>query len=364
MFVPSRLTAARKRRGTSIAALSTSSGISKASISAYENDKKVPSQQTLNQLAHTLRVPAAYFSRPPLDEVPLPAVSFRAPSKMTARSRDTALQLASHATELRQWIDAHYEVPSVDVPTLHKYVGTSAAAEAAAVVRAKWGLGEAPLGNLIHLLELHGIAVFSAKADDGVFDAFSFRAEDRPYVLLNTAKSAERSRFDAAHELGHLVLHSEATTPTGVDAEREADAFASAFLMPEADVRAHFSTNPPLDQILLKKRRWRVSAIALAYRLHDLGLLSEWLYHTTCVNLSRLGYRSGEPDGIERESSRLLNQVMTDLWSRRRGFEQLCQELAVESHDINDLVFNLAPVAISGDRHQSPPVRPSLQVVT
>jgi len=231
MFVPSRLTSARKRRGTTITSLSQDSGISTKSISDYENDKKEPSAETLARLARALRVTPGYFARPPLEAVPVDAVSFRAPSKMSARNRDMALEIASHAVELRLWIDGHYETPAVDVPTLHKYVGTEAAASAAEVVRARWGLGEAPLGNLVHLLELHGVAVFSVKAKNGVLDAFSFRDDERPYVLLSTSKSAERGRFDSAHELGHLVLHGEATSTSGVDAEREADAFASATFM-------------------------------------------------------------------------------------------------------------------------------------
>ncbi|MEK2654790.1 ImmA/IrrE family metallo-endopeptidase [Pseudomonas aeruginosa] len=39
-------------------------------------------------------------------------------------------------------------------------------------------------------------------------NAFScWRRGVTPFVFLNTQKSAEASRFDAAHELGHLVLH-------------------------------------------------------------------------------------------------------------------------------------------------------------
>src|SRR5208282_98144 len=193
---------------------------------------------------------------------------------------------------------------------------------------------------------------------------FSFRAEGRPYVLLCTTKSPERGRFDAAHELGHLVLHGEATQASGIKAEREADSFASEFLMPEGDVRAQVRANPPLEQIFKKKHRWGVAAIALTYRLHDLGLLSDWLYHTTCVNLSRMGYRSGEPNGkIERESSRLLSHVMSDLLTTPGGFEGLCRDLAVESSGINDLVFNLGPLVFQGEGQLSVPVRPELHVV-
>ena len=38
-------------------------------------------------------------------------------------------------------------------------------------------------------------------------DAFSVWREYTPYIFLKLMKTAEHSRFDAAHELGHLVLH-------------------------------------------------------------------------------------------------------------------------------------------------------------
>src|SRR5438094_162699 len=68
-------------------------------------------------------------------------------------------------------------------------------------------------------------------------DAFSMWHGETPFVFLNTKKSCERSRFDAAHELGHLVLHRHGV-PQGQQAEAEANAFASAFLMPRASVLA------------------------------------------------------------------------------------------------------------------------------
>lgn len=346
------------------AALTEASGLSRKSLSDFENGKKEPSPESVERLATALAVRYSYFMLPALEEVPVEAVSFRAPTKMTARNRDMAIAVSSHAVELRGWIDANYETPAVDVPTLDKFFGIDGAAQAAGIVRARWGLGEAPLGNMVHLLELHGVAVFTINSEKGALDAYSFRSAGQPYVLLSPHKSAERGRFDAAHELGHLVLHSGPACTTGVEAEREADAFASAFLMPEADVRATMGVNPNVNQIIDRKRRWRVSAMALAYRLHDLDLLSDWLYHTTCVNLSRMGYRSGEPVGIgDRESSMLLHQVMADIRSIRGGFDALCEELGVEAHDINDLVFNLAPVSISGANQSSAPIRPALHVV-
>ena len=87
----------------------------------------------------------------------------------------------------------------------------------------------------------------------------------KPYVFLNTIKSAESSRFDAAHELAHLVLHQDGSV-AGRLAEDQANRFASAFLMPRADVLSVLPRVQHLQQLIDKKSRWRVSLAALNYR--------------------------------------------------------------------------------------------------
>ena len=96
-------------------------------------------------------------------------------------------------------------------------------------------------------------------------------------MFLNTFKTTEHSRFDAAHELGHLVLHKHGGAKQGRSAEHEAHLFAASFLMPEADVRATIPFVTSLDQIVRAKARWEFSVVlALAYRLHKLGVVSAW----------------------------------------------------------------------------------------
>ena len=55
---------------------------------------------------------------------------------------------------------------------------------------------------------------------------------------MSTAKGGERGRFDAAHELGHLVLHGEYQELNRPAAEQEANRLAAAFLMPRSSVLA------------------------------------------------------------------------------------------------------------------------------
>src|SRR5690606_5299417 len=99
---------------------------------------------------------------------------------------------------------------------------------AANALRNYWSLGNGPIQNMVHLLESKGVFVFWLHHDDPALDAISFWKEDKPYVLLNSLKLAgDRARFDAAHELGHLVLHRQSTSLTDKDKEQEANKFAS-----------------------------------------------------------------------------------------------------------------------------------------
>lgn len=85
--------------------------------------------------------------------------------------------------------------------------------------------------------------------------------------------------------------------------EREANEFASAFLMPENDVKLRMRCAVSVQTVLQAKSRWRVSAMAMVYRLRRLEIISEWQYKSLCVELTKRGFRTSEPIGVERETS-------------------------------------------------------------
>lgn len=360
LLTPSRLALARKRRGMTLVRLGEASGVSVRSLSGYENGRQRPGAATIQSLAKALEVPAAFLKASEVDEVPVPAISFRALSKLTASQRDMARASGRIAIMLSDWIDERFRLPAADVPSLPR-LDPETAAE---VTRARWGLGQAPISNMVHLLEVHGIRVFSLPEECATVDAFSVVWAGTPFAFLNTAKTGERGRFDAAHELGHLVLHSEHREPHGADAEQEANRFAAAFLMPRASVLAQTLTNATVDRILAAKELWRVSAMALTHRLSDLGLLTEWGYRTTCVNLSRMGYRNAEPNGIARESSQLLSKVFRSLRAEGTTPADIANALNLTVAELNTHVFGLVPTAITGGAVRTTSMqKPSLTLV-
>ena len=121
--------------------------------------------------------------------------------------------------------------------------------------------------------------------------------------------------------------------------------------MPRSDViGAIHGNNLMLEDVLMLKRRWRVSAMALNLRAHRLGVISEWTYSTLAKQLSMAGFRRGEPGSdLRAESSSLLTQVMSDMRSRGQGFSELARLLDVRAQDVQDLMLGIVTFAIQGD---------------
>lgn len=350
MLNPSRLTAARKRRGWTITRLAQESGLSTKSLSSYENEHNEPDQANLLRLADALQVAPSFLTADDIDEIPLDAVSFRALSKMTARTRDRGLASARIALLLEEWVGERFDLPQPDVPSLTGRDPEIAAQE----VRARWGLGEQPILNAIHLLEAHGVRVFSLTQDNRDLDAFCTTWRKRPFVFLATNKSAERGRFNAAHELGHLVLHGEDHIPHGQAAEDDANRFAASLLMPRSSVLAQGLRNASADRLLQAKKRWGVAAMAMAHRANEIGLMSEWSYRTACVDLSRMGYRRGEPGGLPKESSQLLTKVLRQLSASGVSIKDVANEIGVTPAEVRAHMFGLAPTSITGGGRTAP----------
>ncbi|QNE18697.1 ImmA/IrrE family metallo-endopeptidase [Kribbella qitaiheensis] len=336
-IAPTRLKIARKRRGLTLTALAKSTDISSRSLSAYENGEWKPTSESLQTIAHVLDFPIQFFHGDELDEIPEDSVSFRAATKMTARQRDAALSAGRVALMFDRWIAERFDLPEASIPTLTGYDPESAADS----LRARWGLGLRPIRNAVHLVEAHGIRVYSLPADTKSLDAFSLAWRGQPYIFLNTEKSGERGRFDVAHELGHLVMHGEHVVPHGPEIEAQANAFAAAFLMPRASVVAQGLRHATVPQIISAKTIWRVSALALTHRLHELDLTTDWGYRNAFVQLGRLGYRRDEPGGISREASLLHSKVLQSLREDGIGVKSSAATLGISVDDLKSYLFGL-----------------------
>ena len=321
---PAKLREARLAERLTQTELAARVGKTRQAISGYEQGEITPEPDVMEKIAANLRQPLGYFSGDPAPEFgDSSARFFRAFGPKTKRRNIACEVLGGWLARTAKYLDEFVNYPPLNIPPAEtpgrpdgRYSNT-AIASAAANCRKTWGLGLGPISNVISLLENNGVIVCRYVIPGEQIEAFSFWNGPKALLFLASEKqSACRARFDAAHELGHLVLH-RGIGPEEIEdkltlkaIEREADLFAGAFLLPKASFLAEvFSTR--LDAFLPLKRRWKVSMAAMIRRCHQLGAIDDDQYLNLQKTLSFRKFRRHEPydDVIPLEEPRLLNQA-------------------------------------------------------
>lgn len=368
MFNPMRLSIARERKAMSKKGFADAVNLATNTISRYESGDLVPSREAIERFAAVLHFPVSFFFGSDLDRPRRDNASFRGLASKSGKIMDAALASGTMAYLFDDWVweTQGYSRIEPDIPDLGGGITPDVAAQ---ILREQWRLGDKPIENMVHLLEAKGIRVFSLAENTKDVDAFSVWRDDVPYIFLNRFKSAERSRFDAAHELAHLCLDKHGGAAANLrnsPVEAAANAFAGAFLMPEADMRGIIkSTIYSVEDLVAYKRRWRVSAAALAYRAHEVGLIADSRRSSLYVELSRRGWLREEPEGIPREQSHVWQQVMDDLRSRGITKTLIANEIGVPVPEIEALLFGLANMlTIEGEGGRTPPRQVNLRLVS
>lgn len=352
---------ARERRKMTFKALSEAVGMSSKMISHYENapTEHPPTEQSIQKIAHVLKYPVAFFFGDEIETLDVDTVAFRSMKSMKANQQNAALSAGQLSLILNDYFESHFNLPSLDIPSFKD----EEPEVAAQLVRSAWGLGDRSIRSMVGLLESKGVRVFSLSENAQEVDAFSFWKGPTPFVLLNTKKSGERGRFDAAHELGHLVMHRNRENK-GRDIEQQADAFASAFLMPKTAVYAAKTGSFHVDKVIKMKTAWNVSAMALTHRLKSLGLLTEWQYRSAMIELSKMGYRTTEIDGMKREESLIIPKLLAALEDDNIRLPQLSQALSLPLEEVTTLLFKMTVVENNHVVPSTKTAKPNLYVVS
>ncbi len=347
-FNINRLKYARKYRGLSIKALSEAVGVTPRTLSSIENGhSSIKSiQKSISEIHKCLKFPEDFFFQDNITSLDIETVSFRSLARMSATIRDKCLCSGGLSLELMHYINSVIQLPEIDIPDLSNDTPEAAAG----VIRDEWGIGEKSIRNMVHLMESKGVRVFSLYDKSTDIDAYSFWKDDEPYVFLNMNKSVERGRFDAAHELGHIIMHKHGG-PTGKEAETQANSFASSLLMSEGSVKAKTDSFMTLDDLINAKRYWLVSASALVRRMKDVSILTDWQYRSLNIELSKRGYLKKEPNPLEqRETSKLLPMIFKLLKEDGITKHHIAKKLYVSSKDIDSLMFGLTITGVEGGK--------------
>ena len=368
----SRVTLARQRAGLSKSALAHKAGTTPRTVTTWESTG--PPSSRLHQIATITGMPPEFFSTKEIDLLEEKQVFFRARRRSPSALLRRSTAFGALGVEFYRSVSKHFRTPAL---SLIDTEFRNSPQEAAMALRLAWGMGLGPAPNLVQMAEAHGIRVLGIPLEDVKVDAFSFwSAEGRPFIFLSRVKTAERSRFDLAHEIGHLVLHSDVTRTeesTDRQIEHEANIFAAEFLLPTEALRAKLSSPPSLDTLMKIKSTYGTSAIATARSIYDAGL-SDWGYRQMLAALTTRGFHQGEPGStLPYEKSRVFSTVNDHLRSRGLSVSDWARTIGQRPEDVTGFMLGQALHAAPApgtefsiedlDSEKDPAVRPKLQIV-
>lgn len=360
-FDPTRLTQARNLAGKTKKWLAEELGVTPAAVSQYEMGTNRPRPEVLPRLAEVLDVPLAFFlAGRPHGRLDPSVAHFRHLRSTRAYQRAKAVSFTEQVWELVYALEKRVQLPLVDLPGFsggEVEPGTTLPrdpVEAARALRVAWGLGTGPITHLVRRLEARGIVVVTPPRDEDLstVDAFSTSHLPRPVVVLTSNRTDDiyRHRFTAAHELAHLVLHSD-TTPGDIAQEREANRFAAEFLTPRESIAPALPARADLHKLSALREVWGVSVHSLLYRCRELGLLSDSSASRAYIRLRKLDNVSGfgKPEPLANfpgEQPALLS----------RAFFLACDYGLTMNELANELAWNVPTVQRVLDMRQARPV--------
>lgn len=337
IFNGKRLKNARLFRGLTLTELAGLTGISKQSLSLYENERNKPEHERVQALAYCLGFPYEFFFQTDTCQTVTEVTYFRSLASATKMNRTSQTVKLEYVAKMYEVLLDYIDFPVLNLPEVcfdgsddefdvKSITDTQQQIELIAQrVREFWGIGDAPITNLQFLLEKNGIIITGFDTFGDKIDAFSQRTiindGDMYFIAIALGQKPEgRIRFDMAHELGHILLHPWSENIELISKEefksreKQANMFAGAFLLPRGgfgkDVQA-YPTDLKYYQFL--KDKWKASIQAMVYRSNQLGIISNNQFQYMMRQISKNGWRTKEPGDVPYALNENIFQGAIDL---------------------------------------------------
>ncbi|HTE24944.1 helix-turn-helix domain-containing protein [Flavitalea sp.] len=334
------LALARESRGYNQNQLSDLLRVEQGTVSKIENGRLGITDELLVKIATILNYPVDLFYDVERvikveghyrKKISLPAKELKEyKSKMTFAERH--INKLSDAVELPD-----VKIPSWDVESDGDII------QAANFLREYWKIPRGRIEDLAKVTEDNGIII--APLDLGDMDALSTYSSryNLPILYVNKKRSADRIRFNNAHELCHYVCHFGKKISSERDIEKEANIFASELLLPTTEVLPQL-VNLNLEKLSDLKRYWKVSMQAILYKAKFLNAVSENQYYYLVKQMSSLGYRKNEPIMIQPDNPNLLREILqTYIEDMSYSKTDLAKILYLNESDLESTYFGGRP---------------------
>ena len=317
-----RIKQGRILRGFSQEQLGKKIGITRQAISNCEKDTISLNMANLLKVSEILELPFSFFYKPPTENNSDKMIFFRSkdiPKKTKEQLRE---EINVFDKEVVKYFEQYVKLPSINLPDLSYILKNSTynykketIIEICKKIREHWGLANKPIDNLSYILQANGFIISRQYIDQDKTDAFSQKLDNNYIFISGNKECAVRSRFDLAHELGHLILHDNIEIDEFEDKiiEKDADLFASEFLYPsEVFLEDIQDYSLGFERFIELKEKWKVSIQLLVRKCKDLDVISEEKYIYFQKRISFNKWRKKEPldDRILLEKPRLFEDVI------------------------------------------------------
>lgn len=315
-MIGERIRHAREFCALTQTALAELAGLTQKKISEIEAGRDAhPKAEDIEKIARATGFPSSFFYLGALPD--LPNGNFRRLKRGKAQVNRQVRAQARQIVELVERAEEQLALPPVRLrPVRHLEDFESLAAE----VRELAGVGERdPIPNLTRAMERAGVIIATLPGEIPDHSGFSawpdFGFGGRPLIVLSSMLPGDRLRFTIAHEIGHLLLHSQLRDDEleADAAEKEAHRFAGALLLPRS--AALEALRPPLTLTTLAhvKATFGVSIGSCAQRARDLDLINETRFVSLRKQLTSRGWHRSEPVVVPQEQPLLIRRILNQL---------------------------------------------------
>ena len=320
--------------------------ISHVTLNNYEAGKHQVPIDILSALADIYKRPINWF----LEKGPvLTGIHYR-----NKKSKIGIRELTQFEAIAQQWLGAYQRLDEEFNSNLRKrsfgITTNETGVQAATKVREYLKLEDNPVPSVVEVMEEAGIRVIEMPIKLAI-DAMAASLGKEDVVVLNSNVPNDRSRMNAAHELGHVLFRDCIVAKQELNhnfLEKRAFEFASYFLLTKKMLRNAFY-GKSMVRLVKFKEQYGISLAAMIYRAADENILSKYEAKYLWIEFSKRGWRKEEPGYVKRDRATRFEQKLENaIHQKKLTWQQLSKITGVREDQLkqrlNQAIGKYVPV--------------------